>query len=1741
VRNSGPRDRSHGPAPLSPGDAYGIDRPLHIRRWLAVAAIGLLLLAGVGYAVLRVKFEGADLGSNIATILNKRMRGRIEIGSVEWPAAGLKKVLTGGWVPLTLRDVRVWDDCVLSADVADDDDEELRTGDPNEDCTPDDRPDPDPTSKRKPRKLLLRTPLITAEIDVHSLLFGKHDVVIRNAWIRGGEALLEETREPYPLHAYDRTIVSIATAFYPRMQAGFRTGIYADAPPPIVDLRDIHVQDLNLTIHFVPYPASTKDKIAYKITARLEGVEIDAGPNPRNDAYLYMDAEDPLVAKFYVRLGVTARRGLLRVDDEGPRDAFRIPVPPPPGGSAPVPPASPPPATGRTSRYEIALTDIRLNRLAQLPTEWPRKDFVANTLELDLEARTLPCPPADRKDQPPDPAQGARLHLTGELHNWWDRPYDGSWNLALDAKNLGPTIKSCIMPAIGGENLDGRITLTGPFVAPPAVGLDLQNLDYELQLSAEEEPLRLTLAEVHGKIDLVNEQGYLDKTKALIQGGKEPGEVNLSATFGLKPLNMHASVEIAKAIDLGRFLPPKVVAAAGKFVHGRLRANGDTEEGFALDDFDLSLGMTPTGRSLRVYRGRLFTDDNFGTIKIDKVAVSAGRNNAVFDGWVKPAADDMDVSITGDFPDLGVWLQRFDLPVLATSAGGGKIVIKGKITAPTVTMSQFQLGGVPCINNLRVDSAVVTQTRVDAKVRSTGLGGELTGTLGLDTSNAIKRIDRLAVSGRGLDAARLCGLTGVKGTLDTVEAEVANATIDPNRSAMDWLAHAQVHARSSKLDVLGDRYKDVAVCLNRKNDQVCRPRPSYLDADDLEQCKEGKRGGFCAVATAERVGGGMINATVAKLPATRTARGGTPERLGGTIELSDLPLGLLEQFLGAKLTGGLASAKLHLEGTPAAPQARGAFTLLRAWALDAFLGDAQLAIEPATIEYGAKRTMAGVALRGSALAGRLQISGKLGTSAPFPVELSITGRRIELDVLLDLQKRFGLPTPVQAWATGTITVKTELAPEKPVEPEAWIELAEVWAIYNHRAADGRITPIRMSVVSPPDRDARTAVSMRVTPSGFELACKDPTAPVGRKACSTRIGTPVGVIEVRGYVEPESIAISAGGVLDLSLLASLVDATFDDISGRAKLTASVGGTLAAPRYEAALELDNAVARPLGKDTDLEAPSGLIKLANGSLGFTDVKLRVRDQHRDEAGELHVKGNIALDGFRPVRWGVLISGKIAGKMLSVVAPGAVSSASGLARIEGDLLLSGKGDLPTVAGAIVFDPPPPCVGDATTAPDGTDCRRPGELSRALALIPRGVGRELSFTRGRIEIETTEDQRGVKLTLGDRRDPTANVRASIGGEGAFDNISGTILLSGGALTELDVTLDIKDIPFRVPGTLDLVLSSTGIWLVKQGQHGKLGVNGNITIIDGTYQRNLTITDQLLALGASGPPTKPFWEEYPTIGDANLNLELFVKRFVVANNIANIELKSDKISIKNTPRDPRLAGAIAVARGEFRFPGTRAKFTRTSGTITFDIGSAAGNPTLEVTSDAPDYRDLSGQNHVITLKIEGRLQQLGWDLRTSTGYNKSQTLSLLVLGRNSEQLRRSLGEQSLGGDPLRADPTTNPSQGFADQIVKDLAGDWVSGLLGDSLGRIIGLDVLRIEIGFGSIGFHVEKKILENLKLLGQTEQTIRGSTIDGRAQLKTPYGFNVELGYLNKDFSDPAEQDIKDYGVRAVYRLFVP
>jgi hypothetical protein len=506
--------------------------------------------------------------------------------------------------------------------------------------------------------------------------------------------------------------------------------------------------------------------------------------------------------------------------------------------------------------------------------------------------------------------------------------------------------------------------------------------------------------------------------------------------------------------------------------------------------------------------------------------------------------------------------------------------------------------------------------------------------------------------------------------------------------------------------------------------------------------------------------------------------------------------------------------------------------------------------------------------------------------------------------------------------------------------------------------------------------------------------------------------------------------------------------------------------------------------------------------------------------------------MKGLEPATWGLLIDGKIAGKMLSALAPSALAQGSGLAQI--DAALSGKGKLPRIDATLTFDP------------------EEGTRAQPLALFPRGVRREIALLGGSVQI-TTEEVGSHRRYLLDFADNP--ITATIDSEGKLENVRGSLVLADGKLDHANIALDAEKVPLRKSRELDLNISARNISLLLPGPDAAWQARGDVSIVSGAYTRNFDVTEVIRPKPETVAPAKPFWDEYPSIGNADLDLDLEVRKFAVDNNIAKIDLAGPRLRITGSPREPRISGAIRVQSGEFKLPGMRARFTRTSGSIDFAENEKATNPSLDITSDAPDYTDLSGQTHTITLTISGSLELPQWDLRTSTGYDKSQTLALLLLGRNPEQLRRSLGDTSIGSDPTRIDPSTNPTGGVGDQLVKDLAGDWVSGLLGSSLAKFTPLDVLRFEVGFGSVGIRGEKKVFENARLNLGYEQTVRGSTFDASAELKTPWhpqhklpwriitndNVSFQAGYLSKNFDDPAEIDINDWHGKLVYRLFIP
>ena len=1695
--------------------------------------MAVLLVLGTAYFVVRVELDGPNLAAKVASLLNKRMRGRIEIGSIEWPASALKTAVSGGWIPVEVRDVKVWDDCALADSNADP--EELRTRNPDQDCTPDDRPDPDPKSQRKPRKLLLRTDRVTAELDAHAAMFGNHDLVLRHVVMHGGEALIEQTTEPYPLHAYNRTIVSIVSAFYPRMKAGFRAGIYADQPPPIFDLRDIHLANVNLTVHAAP--STVKDGIRFGMTARIEDVDIDADPTPKNDAYLYMDGRDPLVQKFYFRLDVHGKRGQVRILDEGPREAFRIP-----GSHGVFGISNKNWARGRQAEYQIDLASVELKRLAQLPVNWSHfdpkigYDLIANSLEIDGTIRTLPCK-SDTGGEP-DPKDGAELHITGGLDDYWDRPYDGKWDFHLDATNLGPTVRTCIKSTIGGDHMGGKILVSGPFVALPNIKLDLHDIDVDIPLSKTEEPIKLSIAEMHGGIDLVNDEGYIDESKARERSGKEPGEVMLSAQFGLKPYHARADVDVLKPLDVGRFLPARVVNGVGRYLTGKLSVDGDIETGFSIYNFDLGLGPTAKERRVRLFttnNGQLFATDYFEHIKLENIRFEGGQSRATTNGRIDyDATHDKwtpDITIEGVYPDLGYWLKMFGLPAFVQSAGGGAVIHIGPNNTVSVNAT---LKGVPCLDTVALQSTT-RGTTTSLKVSSAGFGGTLVGD-GIITTpggDAPAIIEKLHLTGTKLEASKICRVGDtVSGTLDTAELDL-KGTIDPRRSPLDWATLAHLYATAKHLSIKGDAYSDVAACLNRPDGaQLCRSQPQAVTPAAQSDCTTAReKGGFCAVARATRDGGGGLDATIASVPANKQAR--IPAHLGGELDLYSVPMTILDAFVGKDTIGGALSASLQLSGELSAqkiaPTATGEVAWLRGFLGNAFTGDTQLQISPAT--SGNTRA---VLIEGAAMSGALGISIQVGTEAPYPVDAVISGRRVEVDQFMDLSKKLGLSEPVQAWASGTVRLHTELAPKSgKAAPQAWVELTEVTAILDHTSRDGRHVPLAFEF-EPFDKSP-LAMSLLVTPTTIQLACIDPAAPGGQSPCPAKLDTPAGAVVIKGGASLSGMDIVAQGNLDLGKLGPLLEGQLDAISGNLRLDATLQGTLDKPTYEAKLSaIGDAIVRVAGSDTDLKLAKGSdLDFANGTLSFDRVSLSLVDDRQPAVLNLH--GKIGLSGFAPSSWDVKIDGDIAGKLLQIFAPGAIAQASGFARIDGAIELTGAGALPAVHGRVTFSPPE----KATQRPP-------------LSVVPRGVRRELSIIQGSLDL-TTDDTGGQRSYV-PLVDENHMLELRIDGEGRIEKLHGNAHFTDGHLETAEIHLDADNVPFRIPGTLDLTIALNDIELDYQDDTwsagGPDGTQGTVTIVSGTYQRNFDLAEAIKPVPPAVAPAKPWWDEYPSIGNASLNLLLDVRRFSVANNIAQIELTGSNIDIIGTPRDPRLQGSIVVQRGEFKIPLTRAKFTSTRGTIDFTSNDRAANPSLNIQSDAPDYQDLSGQQHVISLSITGTLEQPLWDLHTNTGLDKSQTLALLFLGRSPEQLRRSLGDQSIGVvNPTAGETSTNPSGTFGDQLVKDLAGDWVSSLLGNSLQKIAPVDILRLELGFGSVGVHAEKKLLENIRLLGDAEQTVRGYSYQFRGEIRTPWRFglrdrlSLQGTFLNKVYSDPADQalNIQDAQGKFVYRLFIP
>ncbi len=175
-------------------------------------------------------------------------------------------------------------------------------------------------------------------------------------------------------------------------------------------------------------------------------------------------------------------------------------------------------------------------------------------------------------------------------------------------------------------------------------------------------------------------------------------------------------------------------------------------------------------------------------------------------------------------------------------------------------------------------------------------------------------------------------------------------------------------------------------------------------------------------------------------------------------------------------------------------------------------------------------------------------------------------------------------------------------------------------------------------VKKPDLDGRVAIlrPIRAEARGFDQSLLIPSGEVRLTSASVALSdlaVTIGDATMRvagkvnlgpGFV-PESVALSADGDVNASLLESIAPSAVSDVSGKASISAKVSGSLDDPKVAARITLGEIKMRLRGISRHVAVQSGIVEISSHEVLLTDVKVRI-----DDDGELL----IGAKGVRPGR---------------------------------------------------------------------------------------------------------------------------------------------------------------------------------------------------------------------------------------------------------------------------------------------------------------------------------------------------------------------------------------------------------------------------------------------------------------------------------------------------------------------------
>jgi hypothetical protein len=210
--------------------------------------------------------------------------------------------------------------------------------------------------------------------------------------------------------------------------------------------------------------------------------------------------------------------------------------------------------------------------------------------------------------------------------------------------------------------------------------------------------------------------------------------------------------------------------------------------------------------------------------------------------------------------------------------------------------------------------------------------------------------------------------------------------------------------------------------------------------------------------------------------------------------------------------------------------------------------------------------------------------------------------------------------------------------------------------------------------------------------------------------------------------------------------------------------------------------------------------------------------------------------------------------------------------------------------------------------------------------------------------------------------------------------------------------------------------------LVLSGSGDDLLLSGTLDLLNARYEKkyDVNLVDKLLTPASrTTESSQSFLDSVPWLGRMRMDMAVMLSGDIeIDNNFAQTKLEG-QVHVGGTLSSPALGGIVTLAGGQFRIPMLRGNYEIKEGIIDFD----RAQNTRHVRDEA--YLDVLGEmlfvdrldnEHIINLRINGFVSQLKLEWSSTSGLNSAQVLTLLMLNRTPDEVRRGAGGlPDLGG------------------------------------------------------------------------------------------------------------------------------